>query len=61
MLRETLESVFSCRVVQWDESDEEGNTTFSAVQDGRFVVADSLALFVAALGEATHVEVRAAA
>lgn len=53
-VRELLETQFNCRIVQWGEGTDEDMELFSAIQHGRWVRADSLALLISALQDATH-------
>lgn len=49
-MRDFIETTFACRVLQWDEPSDFG-PVFSALKDGRLIVADSLMLLLAALSE----------
>lgn len=51
MIRDLIESIYSCHIIQWDEFDGD-RVTFSAIQHGELIVADSLDLLILALAPA---------
>lgn len=50
-MRDMIEQQFHCKVVQWAEPTDDG-AIFSAVKDGRWLMAESLALLISALQDA---------
>lgn len=46
-----LETQYHCKIVQWNEPTDDG-AIFSAVKDGRWLMAESLALLISALQDA---------
>lgn len=47
-MKALIEQLYNCTVIQWDEFDGEV-ATFSAIQHGQFIMADSLDSFILAL------------
>ncbi len=52
-MRDLLEHQFDCEIVQWDEPTDCG-PVFSAVQNGVWLQAESLALLISALQDRLH-------
>lgn len=51
-MRDFIETQLDARVVQWAEPEDDlGGVIFSAIQRGRLIVAESVALLVSALQE----------
>lgn len=50
-MRDLLETQFNCTITQWMEPTDEDHESYSAVQNGRVLRADSLALLISALQE----------
>lgn len=49
-MRDLIESQYSAKIVQWNEPEDDlGGVIFSAIQRGRLIVAESVALLVSAL------------
>lgn len=49
-VRDLIESQFSARILQWNEPEDDlGGVVFSAIQRGRLIVAESVALLISAL------------
>lgn len=54
-MRDLIEDQFTCTIRQWAEpTDDFGGEVYSAVQNGRLLVAESLALLISALHEEAH-------
>ena len=51
-MRDLIEAQYQCEVRQWGEPQDDLDTAlYSAVQSGRLIVAESLALLISALQE----------
>lgn len=55
-MKELIEEQFNCQVVQWNEESDHG-PLFSAILDGVWIQAESVALLISALQDRTHLPV----